>query len=240
MQNSLLKLSNAEFENIIARIVSSMGYITEIVPINYDVGIDVIARKDNEKLAIQVKKYIDRKINLDMVYHTYGACAYYDCTKPVIATLGSLTLNAEKVAKKLNVSIWDYDYIASLIDKLDIADSLQEKGEREEFEDLWLCHFRKLEGKRVSHLKRDTFILIQKVDDNGIFEISSNGKKKFFPISIFRWAITQLKENGVLTRSDINDEYKGRGSSAISAILSTLPSVVIDETESKITLRWKK
>lgn len=238
-QVDLAMLGNSEFEAFIAQITRVMGYTTEMIPLGQDVGIDVIARKGPETLAIQVKKYTNRKINLEMVYHTYAACAFYDCTKPVIATLGVLTPNAERAANKLNVEIWDYNFISSKLPNDAAIEISAGDEDREFFEHLWSNHFKRLEGTQVKHLKRDSFIIIKKVDETGVFEISSNGKERYFPMSIFEWAISQLRINGVLTRSNINDEYKKRGSSAISAIIATLPNITIDEEERQVTLKWE-
>lgn len=237
-REELATLTNSEFEVLIAQIAKSMEYDVEIVPSGKDVGIDVIARNKCEALAIQAKKFINRKINLEMVYHTYAACAFHDCTKPIIATLSILTPNAEKAARKLNVQIWDYNFISSSF--LAVSDLKQKVKGRDFFDCLWSDHFVSLEGKKVQHLKNDTTILIKTIDDNGISLISSNGKERHLPIAIFKWAVYNLKTKGILTRSEINDEYKNRASSAISAILATLPYVDVDSKEKIITLKWKE
>ena len=237
--DELGKLGNYEFEALIANMTKKMGYTVEMIPLGQDLGIDIIARKGSESLAIQVKKYENRKVNLDIIYHTYGACSYYDCTRAIVATLGTLTPNAEKAANKLNVDIWNSTFIKTQLGQVQPNNLPQINKDREHFYQLWDNHFKTLEGRRIKHLTKDTYILIRTVDEDGICEISSNNKERFFPIYIFKWAVAELSNKGNITRSDINDEYKKRGSSAISAILSTLPNVSIDFSKRPIALTWK-
>ena len=58
------ELSNSQFESLIAEIAKGLGYSTEIIPLGQDIGIDIIAKKKNESLAIQVKKYKTRNLLL--------------------------------------------------------------------------------------------------------------------------------------------------------------------------------
>ena len=54
-----------EYEEYVASIFQNKGYSTEVTPLSGDWGIDVIAIKDSEKIAIQAKMYSDssRKVN---------------------------------------------------------------------------------------------------------------------------------------------------------------------------------
>src|SRR6056297_418578 len=104
-------MTYGEFERFIGNLNESQGYDTEYIPQADDIGIDIIASSEYEKISVQVKKYFKRKINLDIVYHTFGAAEFHDCSRCIIVTLSDLTKNAKQVAEKLNVEIWDRDKI---------------------------------------------------------------------------------------------------------------------------------
>ncbi len=74
---------------------------------------------------------------MDIIYHTYGACAFYDCTQAVVATLGQLTLNAKKAADKLNVQIWDYDFIQNHIKSIELNQISTLGSDRDYFDAIW-------------------------------------------------------------------------------------------------------
>lgn len=240
----IVNLSPNEFEVFISNLLKGQGYTIKRFAPGEDIGIDIIANKDNYSIAIQVKKYISRKVNLSMVYHTYGATEYYNCNKSVIVSLSELTPKAMKVAKKLNVEIWDKNKIIELtksIDNMEIKNVTKQIEIPEDwFYNIWNCNIKELKGKRIKHLSRDTYITVVDVDDDGLSIINSNGRTRNFSIDIFRYILTKLKNEGIITREEINNEYQRRGSSTISAIIVTIPGIYKDESIKKTTIVWKK
>lgn len=96
-----------QFEHFVANLFSEMGYVAKVSSLSNDWGIDVIATKDTEKIAIQAKKYggSSRSVNRRMIMELYGAAAYQDCTSAVLATDGDVLPDAVTVAKKLGIKI---------------------------------------------------------------------------------------------------------------------------------------
>ena len=80
-----------EFEQRVSDYYKKQGYETIITPYSGDWGIDVIALKGKEKLAIQAKMYggTSRKITRQSMMQLYGAMAYKDCTRAVMVTNGA-------------------------------------------------------------------------------------------------------------------------------------------------------
>ena len=63
-----------EYEQYIANIFQKQGYKTIVTPYSNDWGIDVIAIKGKEKIAIQAKMYGNkRKVNRAAIMQLYGA-----------------------------------------------------------------------------------------------------------------------------------------------------------------------
>ena len=92
-----------EYEHYVAQSFKEMGYETVVTSFSNDYGVDVFAIKGDEKIAIQVKKYGDsnRKINRDVFLKLHGSKDYFDCTKAIVATDGSIMPDAKQVAEKL-------------------------------------------------------------------------------------------------------------------------------------------
>ncbi len=96
-----------EFEYKVSDYYKQQGYETFITPYSGDWGIDVIASRRKEKLAIQVKKYggTSRKITRLSMMQLYGAMAYKDCTRAVMVTDGECLPDAIDVATKLGIEV---------------------------------------------------------------------------------------------------------------------------------------
>lgn len=238
------KLTPAEFERLVGMVVKALGYDIRHIEIGEDIGIDILAAKDQENMAIQVKKYMTRKINLSMIYHTYGAAAYYDCNQAVIVTLSELTPRAIEAANKLKVEIWDRYKLIDLIEShqldMKLIKNPHESYRRGDwFYQIWDTHIKELQGKKIKHLSRDTYIMIIQVNDDGITYINSNGRKRNLDVDIFQQVLTKFRSEGFITREKINDNYQRRGSSAISAILAALPNVYIDHSRQPRRLVWR-
>ena len=67
-------------------------YKTIVTPLAGDWGIDIIATKGFEKIAIQARMYghTSRKVNRSNIMDFYGAMTYQDRTKAALATDGEL------------------------------------------------------------------------------------------------------------------------------------------------------
>ena len=96
-----------EFEYLVSDYYKQQGYKTIITPYSGDWGIDVIASKGKEKLAIQVKMYggSSRRITRLVMMQLYGAMAYKDCTRAVMVTDGDCMPDAINVAIKLGIEV---------------------------------------------------------------------------------------------------------------------------------------
>lgn len=239
----IISLTPNDFEVLICNLVEGLGYKVKHFAPGEDIGIDIIAANEKRSMAIQVKKYIKRKVNLAMVYHTYGAAAYYDCTKKIIVTLSELTPKALEVAEKLDVEIWDKDILLKLFQSVSIKNPTRhnQSGITEDwFFEIWNNYIKELKGQKVKHLSRDTYITVIDVNDDGLSIINSNGRKRVFGIDIFRHILTKLRSEGSITREEINNEYQRRGSSAISAIIVTIPDIYKDNNIKKTVIVWKR
>lgn len=111
-------MEGVEFENYCAELLEAKGFENvETTPPSHDYGIDIIADKDGISYAIQCKCYSD-SIGIRAIQEAYAGKDYYDSMVAVVMTNQNFTKNAVEFAKKLNVVLWDGDYVMSLIHEL--------------------------------------------------------------------------------------------------------------------------
>jgi len=193
----------------------------------------VFAEKPGEKLAVQAKMYGQgRRVNREMVMQLHGAKDFFDCTKAVIVTDGSVVENAREVATKLRIEI--LTLTAHHIVQGSAAPP--PKVGSNQFDQLWERHVMPLAG-RTLHGPTGRTNTILKVDWAGIERITSSGKRGKIGIEVFRWAAVRVLEHGSISRDEINDEYAKRASSGVVLILSQIPLFEYVSSPSGIRLK---
>jgi restriction system protein len=209
-----------------------MGYEAKTNSYVGDYGVDVFATKGKEKVAIQVKMYGGgtRKINRQMIMELHGAKDYFDCSKAVIATDGTILKDAKEVANKLKIDIL---YIDS--GNLQIFNS--KKIDDNSFDSIWSKYIIPLKGKTLVRDNNETNEILN-VNWSEVERLTSNGNKSKIKIEIFKQAINKLMIDGSITRDYINQNYVGRASSGVILILSQVP--FFKRTEKPTGLKYFK
>jgi hypothetical protein len=211
-------MTPTEFEDFVADFFIQEGFSVERTPQSGDYGVDVFAIKGREKLAVQVKMYgsSTRGVNRAAIMELHGAKDFFDCTKAILATDGSVRDDAQKVAAKLGIDIL---YLKDLPSP---GESSKKSNSSNLFDEIWKKHIIPLEGKKL-HRSDDESNEILKVDWGGIERLTSNGRKQKIGIEIFKFAVNKLLQDGFVSRDEINQNYTGRASSGIILILSQVP-----------------
>lgn len=221
-----------EFEQSIADLFEINGYEIQLTPKSYDYGVDVIATKGNEKLAIQVKMYDTRLVNYKDVMYLYAGKDIYDCNKGILISLGSFEPLAINVANKLGIEIQD---------NFGLKDNQLIKGKgspkikgtqianlNDDFELIWQRTIMLLKGQTIL-TARGMKNRIVDVTSDYILRESSTGKISKIEKQIFKTIYHRLKEKKSISRDEINTEYPSRGSAIITAILAKIPTISLIE-----------
>lgn len=145
-----------QFEDFVCDHFRSKGYKAEATSYSNDYGVDVFAIKGKEKIAIQAKMYGGgtRKINRQMVMELHGAKDYFDCTKAVIATDGTLLTDAIEVANKLKIEIINIDSSVLLTTK-------KASSNDETFDSIWGKYIIPLQGKTLTRDSGETNVIVK-------------------------------------------------------------------------------
>jgi len=78
-------VSPREFEEAVAAALEAEGYETELGQYVHDYGVDVVAERGEERVAVQVKMYGDtsRRVNRETIMALKGAAEYAECTRAI-------------------------------------------------------------------------------------------------------------------------------------------------------------
>lgn len=227
-----------QYEEYVGLLYANKGYDVSVSPLSNDWGIDVIAIKGDEKIGIQAKMYGEssRSVNRRVIMELYGAAAYQDCTKAVLATDGEIYPDAIEVAQKLGIDILrtsaSEDFITEIQTK-QMTGEVEIKAGNISFEEAWEKYIFPLKGRILSNSRGSNKIIA--VDWGGIKRVTSNGKLGKIDIEGFRLAYNVLMSQGYVTRDYINQQVDKRCSSGIVLILGELPFV--EKTTSPTGLR---
>lgn len=108
-------MSGEQFEYFCSELLSMNGYTNiEVTKHSGDQGIDIIAKKDGVKYGIQCKCY-SSSVGNHSVQEAYSGMNYYNCHVGVVLTNNYFTSSAIELANKLNIILWDRDFLNNFI-----------------------------------------------------------------------------------------------------------------------------
>jgi len=121
-------ISGKEFEYFLKWLFEEMEYAVELTKITADSGVDLVVSKNDEKVAVQAKRYSrNTRVPNAVILKTHGGKDVYGCSRSVVITTSFFTRHAIKDARKLGIELWDRDTLSSKIDEINqkIKDSKQ-------------------------------------------------------------------------------------------------------------------
>lgn len=103
------------FEQFVADLLRKLGYEhVEVTPGSGDQGVDIIARKNGTRYAIQCKRY-SKKLGNKPVQEAYAGKAIYGCSVAAVVTNNYFTEGAKEAARSTGVLLWDRDELKQMI-----------------------------------------------------------------------------------------------------------------------------
>ena len=108
------EMEGGEFEQYCAQLLKEHGFDeVEVTRGSGDYGVDVLAQREGITYAVQCKRY-DGPVGVHAVQEVYAGKAFYDRMVGVVMTNQYFTAPAVEMAVKLQVLLWDRDYIDEL------------------------------------------------------------------------------------------------------------------------------
>ena len=118
LSNNFSDYTPQEFEVRIGELFKGMGYDVEVTPPTKDYGIDIVAKKDGDTLAIQVKKYAaGNNVGAKDVQQTLGAMWKVKADQSILITTSGFSVYATEQAKEAPIELWDKEILHELVRK---------------------------------------------------------------------------------------------------------------------------
>ena len=136
MSDNFKSMSDRRFEFFISGLFEEMGYETTVTPKAKDRGVDVIAKKNGEIVAIQCKKYNEKsRVSNKEIAQLIGSAHYFSATRSIFITTSYYTKNAQEQTKNARIKLWDkvdlHEYVKTYLLNKDISKFLQHVGDLE-------------------------------------------------------------------------------------------------------------
>jgi restriction system protein len=123
------ELHPGDFEFVIADLFRNVQYSVEQTSYVGDFGADLIASKNEDRIAVQVKRYAESTpVGVGHVNQVIGARQYYGCNKGLVVTTSRFTSAARSLANKTNIVLWDWPILIKQMNgvyKLTLAEKSQ-------------------------------------------------------------------------------------------------------------------
>ncbi len=116
------EMTGVEFENYVEALLRRDGYKTETTSTSGDYGVDLVAIKDKQRIAIQCKRYT-KSIDQKAVREVYAGMTKYQCSFGVVITNRHFTKHAVELADSTNCILIDREKLALLASKHSTIDN---------------------------------------------------------------------------------------------------------------------
>ncbi|MBQ7165080.1 MAG: restriction endonuclease, partial [Clostridia bacterium] len=104
--NDVDNMNGSEFEKFIADLFCKMGYDAKATQVSGDFGVDIIAKKSLETIAIQAKCY-SQPVGVHAIMEVVGGAKKYGADKCMVITNNVFTDAAVSLAKTNDVELWN-------------------------------------------------------------------------------------------------------------------------------------
>ncbi|MDQ1144025.1 restriction system protein [Bacillus sp. SORGH_AS 510] len=109
------KMTGIQFEHFVQNLLEKSGYTdVQTTKVSGDEGVDLTARKNGKKIAIQCKRY-KAKITNKAIQEVFSGKFVYKCDEAYVITNSYFTENAIQLAKNHKVNLIDRDGLFDLM-----------------------------------------------------------------------------------------------------------------------------
>ena len=116
IRNRFSDFNPYDFEDFIAQLFIANNYSVEQTKYTGDFGADLIIKRDNSRIAVQVKRYSkDNKVGVKDINQLIGAKEYYKCDSSIIVTTSSYSAQGRELAENTNVKLYEWEHLLKII-----------------------------------------------------------------------------------------------------------------------------
>jgi len=102
---SIRTLSWSAFEKLLAEAFRRRGFAVEETPPGPDGGVDLVLRRDGDRVLVQAKQWRTQRVGVKVVRELAGVLAAEKADGAIVATSGSFTREAEEFAARSGVRL---------------------------------------------------------------------------------------------------------------------------------------
>jgi restriction system protein len=110
----LKAMTPVEFEEWVGARFQDLGYKVKTTALVGDHGVDLVARRDSEKVIIQCKRYRDTAVGEPTLRDLYGTMQHEGADRAYLVTTGHLTAAAISWSRGKPIEIWDGRHLANM------------------------------------------------------------------------------------------------------------------------------
>jgi restriction system protein len=107
-------LDGLGYERQVGAALARAGFSVNFTPATGDQGVDIIAEREGEKVAVQCKNYASAVGN-DAVQQVFAGGRFYGASRTVVIAPNGYTTSAKQLASSLGVACLHHNEIASLL-----------------------------------------------------------------------------------------------------------------------------
>jgi HJR/Mrr/RecB family endonuclease len=113
-------MSGIEFERYLQKLLVCQGYNVTMTAASGDLGVDLVATRGNERIAIQAKRY-NSKISRRAISDAVAGMQHYRCNHAMVITNNFFTPGAITLARSTRCTLIDRNTLAKWIINLQVS-----------------------------------------------------------------------------------------------------------------------
>jgi HJR/Mrr/RecB family endonuclease len=120
-------MEGVEFERYLQKLLSSQGYTVSMTRASGDLGVDLVAVRGADRVAIQAKRH-KCKVSRRAISDAVAGMQHYRCTRAMVITNNHFTPGAVTLARSTNCTLVDRETLAQWI--IQMQSGHESEGER--------------------------------------------------------------------------------------------------------------
>jgi HJR/Mrr/RecB family endonuclease len=109
-------MGGIDFEHEVAGLLRESGYSVELTPISGDYGVDLVATKDDHRIAIQAKRWA-KPVGVKAVSEVHAGKDFYDAQEAWVVSTNRFNSRAKELAKRTRVRLIDGEEFAGWLNR---------------------------------------------------------------------------------------------------------------------------
>ncbi len=110
-------MDGLEFERYVQKLLEWRGFKVTLTPASGDFGVDLIAKDNQDRYAVQAKCYRRQPVSVHAIGEVVGGMNHYNCNRSMVITNNRFTKPARSLAKSNSTILVDRSVLAQWINE---------------------------------------------------------------------------------------------------------------------------